>query len=268
MQLQKFKQRLVGIAYTVRSKFFKSTNIKVSNDLIIKLETKNSHEIHRARTFYSKEPEMIEWLKQLAQINKGDNFVFYDIGANIGVYSLYTATLHKNSTVYSFEPESTNFSSLCSNISNNNLDNMIPFQIALSDEDGFELLHVGIVKAGAGAAAVGHDYTHIDKSTSFKQGIYCTSLDTIYDNDFFKKPNFIKIDVDGHETKIISKSKKILSDPILKGLIIEFEYSTNDEQRLFIEEICSYGFNLKLMSDWIDVNYTGTTYIRNFLFQR
>lgn len=260
--------RVKFLFYSVQSIFIKSSKINMKNGLSFNLETKNMHETHRANTFFSKEPEMIEWINKLSQINNGDKFIFYDVGANIGIYSLYTAVLHKNSIVYSFEPEATNFSSLCCNIVNNHLENIIPFQLALSNVDNFDLLHVGIVKSGAGAAAVGKDYAFIEKSSSFKQGIYCVSLNSIYENTFFQKPNFIKIDVDGHESKILEKADKIFRDPILKGIIIEFEYANVEEMNIFISRICSYGFILVLKSDWIEVNLPGKTSIRNFLFER
>ena len=40
----------------------------------------------RADTFSTKEPEMLEWIDDY-----GDNGVFFDIGANIGLYSVYFA---------------------------------------------------------------------------------------------------------------------------------------------------------------------------------
>ena len=151
-----------------------------------KIKWKNLHEIHRAKTFYSKEPEMIEWINRLSINNNDESFVFYDIGANIGVYSLYTAILHKNSIVYSFEPEGTNFSSLCQNIVNNDLKNMIPLQLAFSNAEKFDLLNVGIVKSGAGASSIEGEY--MGMPNSLLQGVYCISLDSIYENKFFKKP--------------------------------------------------------------------------------
>ncbi|MDG1709841.1 MAG: FkbM family methyltransferase [Schleiferiaceae bacterium] len=238
----------------------------MKNGLSFKLITQNSHEVHRAKTFYSKEPEMIEWINRLSLDNGDERFVFYDIGANIGIYSLYTAVLHKNAIVYSFEPEGTNFSSLCQNIANNNLENIIPLQVAYSDAQKFDLLNVGIVKPGAGAASIEGEYMGLPKS--LLQGVYCISLDSIYENEFFKKPNYIKIDVDGHESTIIENAVKILNSESLKGIIIEFGYSGVNEMDLFISKICSYGFHLTLKSEWIEIDTVNNKEVRNFLFER
>jgi hypothetical protein len=63
-----------------------------------KLYTPNHICAFRHNTFSSKEPEMLEWIDEY-----GDEGTFYDIGANIGIYSLYYAK-SKTGSVYSFEP--------------------------------------------------------------------------------------------------------------------------------------------------------------------
>jgi FkbM family methyltransferase len=259
------KNKLKWKSYEFEGRLSGKSIIKMKNGLVLKIITKNSHEVQRAKTFYSKEPEMIDWINRLSVNNKG-SFVFYDIGANIGIYSLYTAILHKNAFVYSFEPEGTNFSSLCQNIVNNDLDNMIPFQLAFSDKEKFDLLNVGIVRSGAGAASIDGQYMGLP--SSLLQGVYCISLDSIYENKFFRKPNFIKIDVDGHESVILENAVKVLSDKNLKGIIIEFGYSGTSEMELFVSKICSYGFNLTLRSEWCDLDTSNNKEVRNFLFER
>ncbi len=252
--------------YGLKSIFVKFSKIKIKDGLVLNLETKNSHEIHRAQTFYSKEPEMIDWLNNLALVNKGDDFVLYDIGANIGIYSLYAALIHNSAIIYAFEPESTNFASLCTNIVSNKITNIIPFQLAFTETDKFDLLNVGIVSSGAGAASIEGEYYGMPNK--LLQGVYCTSLNNIYENDFFRKPNFTKIDVDGHESTILNNASKILTDKNLKGLMIEFEYSSQIEMDTFITKICDYGFNLILKSDWIEERKENNIKTRNFMFER
>ena len=63
----------------------------------------------RAKTFLTKEPDTIEWIEKF---NEKD--VFLDVGANIGIYSLYAAK--KVSKVWALEPESLNYAMLNLNI--------------------------------------------------------------------------------------------------------------------------------------------------------
>ena len=149
---------------------------------------------------------------------------------------------------------------------NYDLKNMIPLQLAFSNAEKFDLLNVGIVKSGVGASSIEGEY--MGMPNSLLQGVYCISLDSIYENKFFKKPNYIKIDVDGHESIILENAVKILTDKNLKGIIIEYEYSGVTDMDLFISKICSYGFKLTLKSEWFDIDPTNNNEIRNFLFER
>ena len=59
----------------------------------------------RANTFFSKEPETLAWIDAMTE-----NDVLFDVGANIGIYSVYAAL--KGLKVFAFEPESLNYAEL------------------------------------------------------------------------------------------------------------------------------------------------------------
>lgn len=65
-----------------------------------------------------------------------DSFVLFDIGANVGWYSLLTRALYKKSTVYSFEPALLTYERLINNIRLNELtiDNVV--NMALFNKSG------------------------------------------------------------------------------------------------------------------------------------
>src|SRR3989338_9770525 len=93
----------------------------------IKLSTNNALTYFRANTFFSKEPDTLAWIDTF---NKSDTF--YDIGANVGLYSLYAAI--KGISVIAFEPESQNYAEFNKNIFLNNLDSKIQaLNVAISD---------------------------------------------------------------------------------------------------------------------------------------
>ena len=73
----------------------------------------------RVSRFFTNEPEILDWINSFRK-NK-DKIVFWDIGANIGLYSLYAATIHKKISVFSFEPSIKNLLSLLKNILINKL---------------------------------------------------------------------------------------------------------------------------------------------------
>ena len=73
----------------------------------------------RIDTFFSKEPETLDWIDSF---EKKENFIFWDIGANIGLYSIYNSIKHSKSTTIAFEPSSSNLRVLTRNIFINNLE--------------------------------------------------------------------------------------------------------------------------------------------------
>ena len=51
----------------------------------------------RIRTYYSKEPDTLVWIKNFKEKK---NLVFWDIGANVGLYSIYASIIHKKSSIF------------------------------------------------------------------------------------------------------------------------------------------------------------------------
>ena len=208
MELDELKKKLSAkneklIASIVDKLSNKKINFLVSNEMTF----------FRVKSLFSKEPITIKWIRNFEK-----DSIFYDVGANVGMYSIFAAIVSK-SKVFSFEPEANNFQMLMENIILNNLsDKIIPYPIAISDKTSFTTLHMNIFDKGGSHNAVGESLNHnLNKiKTKYKQGIFSTSLDDLCNNWKLPLPNYLKIDVDGIEFKIISKSKKLLSDKKLK----------------------------------------------------
>lgn len=98
----------------------------------------------RATTLLTKEPETISWINSF---NKKD--ILWDIGANIGMYSLYAGI--KGINTLSFEPSPSNYWVLCKNIEINKLDEKISaYCIAFNNKtklDTFYMAKTGIAEA-------------------------------------------------------------------------------------------------------------------------
>jgi hypothetical protein len=63
--------------------------IEVSvNERQMIFNTPNSHTAWRVNSLFEKEPDTIAWLESFE-----DSAVLYDIGANVGMYSIYAAML-------------------------------------------------------------------------------------------------------------------------------------------------------------------------------
>lgn len=95
----------------------------------------------RVKTFSTKEPETLEWINSIPETS-----VLWDIGANIGLYSVYAAK-HRGCRVWAFEPSVFNLESLARNIFLNGLTDLICIvPLALSDGLGagrLRMIHTG-----------------------------------------------------------------------------------------------------------------------------
>src|SRR5688500_7722126 len=76
------------------------TKVKVKGQTI-RLAVDNCRTLQRAKTYSIKEPDTLDWLDSFLP----DSCLF-DLGANIGQYSLYPAAKYgKKIRIYSFEPQ-------------------------------------------------------------------------------------------------------------------------------------------------------------------
>ncbi len=215
----------------------------------IKFNIVNKDTLWRAQTFYTKEPITIKWIRSFEK-----NKVFFDIGANIGIYSIFSAIIN-SSHVYSFEPESNNYLVLMQNIISNNLnDYILPYQIGVSDKTEITKLNLNNFSAGSshhtvGETALSHsDLTEIN--SKYKQGLFSSTLDDLCFKWGLPLPTYIKIDVDGIENKIISKSKKVLSSSVLKSVLIEInENRIEDKNIIKIMKEFKFKYDLKQVED-------------------
>ena len=65
----------------------------------LKFNIINEHTLWRAKSIYTKELITVKWIRSFEK-----NKIFFDIGANIGLYSIFAA-INNSSKVFSFEPE-------------------------------------------------------------------------------------------------------------------------------------------------------------------
>ena len=173
--------------------------------------------------FFTREPETIEWINSFKE--GGNKIIFWDIGANIGIYSIYAALKHSNIDVISFEPSTSNLRILSRNIAINKLEEKIKInQFPLSNkENKYSIFREEKFIEGTTYHMWGENFNFEGKTfapaNSYK--IYGTSINYLLDNKILEIPDYIKIDVDGIEHLILEGSSKYLKDSKIKSLSIE-----------------------------------------------
>ena len=202
----------------------------------------------RVDTLFSKEPETIEWIDNF-KMQSNRQIIFWDIGANIGIYSLYAACKHKNIKIYSFEPSSSNLRVLSRNISINNFSDKINIsQFPLSDKNyGFSNMNEPQFKEGWAMNTFGIpiDYKGDKFKVHQKYNIFGFSIDFILSNNFIEVPNYIKIDVDSIEDKIIEGGINHLNHDDLKSVSIELNENYSKQYNNVINSMKKLGLVFK-----------------------
>jgi len=211
-------------------------------DLKFKFHVPNRLNFFRAETFSTKEPETLNWIDTFKK-----NSIFWDIGANIGLYSCYAAS-RANCQVYAFEPSVFNLELLVKNININSLSEkikIIPFP--LCEKLSFNSFNLSNKEWGGAMSNFGTNKDHENLQDLFKYNFNYNTFGLSIDESVkllnFPKPNYIKIDVDGIEHLILKGANETLSNA--ESVLVEI----NDEDKKQSEEAQEYlkkaGFKLK-----------------------
>lgn len=147
---------------------------------------------------FQKTPEL-DFLGSL--LKKGDMVV--DVGANIGVYTkCFSEATGPTGQVFSIEPIPSTFDILKFNMQKLNLDNVKLFKYAISDSNGEVRMSIPAYPTG------GENFYEANIVNCFSNDkktikVMSKNLDSLL-KDFCLKVSLIKIDVEGHELKVIN----------------------------------------------------------------
>lgn len=185
-----------------------------------------------------KEPETVAWIEDSLQ----GGSVLYDVGANVGAYSLVAAKAVPEARVYAFEPGLRTYQSLVENIEINGESGRItPLQVALSDHTGIasfeyassdagEARHPGVLTGEGPRGPV--------------QAVLGYRLDDLIATFGLPHPTHVKIDVDGAEVHVLRGAVGVLRSPSVRQLLVETrpEGETGREVTTLLGEL---GFHLE-----------------------
>ena len=141
----------------------------------------------------------------------------------------------KNGKVFAFEPEPTNYNSLVRNISLNNLQNVIPVKLGLSNSEKVIKLYRNERDEGM------HSLAQINKHNYVK--IQTITLDAFCTEYSISRVDFLKIDIEGAEVKALQGMKNILGTLSPKILIEVVEHhlramrTSEKDLRSFLERL-------------------------------
>ena len=188
-------------------------------DLTFNFYVPNRLTFYRVETFSDKEPQTLNWIDKFEE-----NCTFWDIGANVGLYSCYAAK-RANANVFSFEPSVFNLVVLSKNIFINSLtDKVTIISFPLTESLSIKNFYISDKDYGGALANFGGKTIAMDdkgEKNFFNYKTLGISADEGINFLKLKKPDYVKLDVDGIESLILKGSSNLLQN--VKSLLVEVD---------------------------------------------
>jgi FkbM family methyltransferase len=162
---------------------------------------------------------------------------FVDVGANVGYYTALAARLvGAAGRVISFEPSAYAFDRLSAMVSANHLSHVNAIHAGLSDEAGILKLYLGIGSDNHTPTMVPHANTSVSE-------VPVVRLDDEAGRLGLDRIDLMKIDVEGHEPRVLGGASRLLRERRIRAVLCEFNEhwlrqagsSPHDLERLFQE---------------------------------
>lgn len=234
------------------------------NKINLTFHAPNRMNFYRIQTFSTKEPETLEWIDSFEK-----NKIFWDIGANIGLYSCYAAKKN-NCKVFAFEPSIFNLELLSRNIHTNSLSDKITIvPIPLSDNSGFKNFFITNKDWGGAFSNFGESLDHHGKPLK-KDFYYKTlgiSMDEAIKSIKIEQPNYIKMDVDGIEHLILKGASNTLKNT--ESILIEVNKQNRKQSNEIEKYLLESNFKIKKRKQ-IEVmeNFKNVPYFYNEIWEK
>jgi FkbM family methyltransferase len=162
----------------------------------------------------AKEPWTVSWIER----NLRARDVLYDVGANVGAYSLIAAAFSRGlARVVAFEPGYANYTALCDNVLLNGLaESITPLPVVLG-----ETTRLGTFSYPDTAAGAALQELDAEAGGVYRQPVLVHALDDLLERFALPPPTLIKLDVDGAEAAVLRGARRTLERPELRSLVVE-----------------------------------------------
>jgi FkbM family methyltransferase len=189
-----------------------------------------------------------QWLG-IHEINKKKFFqrtiqpgsVVYDIGANVGIYTLLSSVLCGDTgKVFAFEPDPHNIEYLWKHVQLNQLNNISIIEYAISNKSGnlsFE-------------STSDHCTSHLSDNGKLK--VKAITLDQFVSDNTNSPPDYIKIDVEGAENLVLEGGHKTLRQHKPKIFLATHGYEIDQICRQQLKDL---GYNISKIRGYDDELY-------------
>jgi FkbM family methyltransferase len=174
-------------------------------------------------------------LRQLARRWSGKNVTLFDVGANVGEFTLQILDAFANRPIkiYAFEPSAKTGEQLKARIGN--APNVHLIAKALSD-------HVGNAEMffpSGGSSTLGslyqRDLAHVNSFFTEKEQVAITTVDRFCEENKIGYIHLLKLDVEGHELNAMKGAGQMIGRDAIE--VIQFEFGgTNIDSRTYFKD--------------------------------
>lgn len=148
--------------------------------------------------------------------------IVYDVGAHMGLWTVFIAQAVPRGCVHAFEPEPTNRAQLTLNIRLNGLDNAEVHGHAIADREGeVEFALFDGLRGSRHSIMSGQEAEHTMR-------VETLPLDSVPSRLGIPEPTALKIDIEGAEGLALSGASRLLSRPSLRLILIEIHRQAID----------------------------------------
>jgi FkbM family methyltransferase len=137
-----------------------------------------------------------------------DDEVFWDVGANVGYFTLVAATaLAHRGRIVAFEPGKNAYLRLAENLALNPYRNIRTFPVAVTDREGQAVLHLAgdIADSSASLYPAGQAQTGQEVCRT-------VALDQFLQSEGLRPPDLIKLDAEGAELAVLMGARGLIND--------------------------------------------------------
>ncbi len=175
------------------------------------------------------EPDTVNAISSLLR----PGMTFFDVGANMGQYTLLAAGL--GCKTHSFEPAPAMMEFLAANVKP--VEDRVQLNACgLGDSEDLVTLHMA-KPHNVGSTSFRSDPTFASGQT-FQ--VSCTTLDKYVEKNSIARVDVIKIDVEGAELSVLKGAEKVLSGPNRPAIVLEYEESAQQRFGSSCAELTSF----------------------------
>lgn len=153
-------------------------------------------------------------------LSSKESLIIFDVGANVGTYTEKILSINKNCSVYCFEPVKSTFSKLSTKLGK--LPNVTLNNFALGDMEKEDFIFIYGENFGINSLYYLEKYAQLLENQP-KEKIRIQKLDDVIKQLKISTIDFLKIDVEGHELKVLKGAEEALNTGKIKT--IQFEYN-------------------------------------------